>query len=303
MRKVTCHDCASADVPLNESVNVEERDYCGPCAKKNFPDEASVAGKKIVKTLDPTICTECATDFGDTVIPKLAHYPICDPCQKAIREKTFPKWVKAFLLGIAAIVVFSFCWNWPYYQAYSDLQTANELAADGNYTKGAQLMQSASKKAPEVEDLKTLAHFFQGVAYLQTDQAAKALPLLLECEGKLPDDFDLPSLVLGAQSTIAFEKQDYEAFLKANQSIFEKDSTVVDNWFGVASAYSCLYATKGTIADKNQALHYLAGADKIDSTSADCKFYHSLIAYRIENQKMITREAFKKQFPHGWTKP
>lgn len=303
MRKVTCYDCASADLPLNDSVNVEERDYCNACAEKNFPDDASVAGKKIVKTLDPTVCVECSTDFGDTVIPKLADYPICDTCQTAIREKTFPKWVKGFLIGIAAIVVFSFFWNWQYYQAYADLQTANELAGKGDYTHGAALMQSASTRVPEVEELKTLAYYYQGIGYLQTDEAAKALAVLQKCNGKVPDDYNLDALLINAEVGVTFDKKDYDGFLKATKAQFDIDSTTVDNWYSVASAYSCLYATKGNEADKTHALHYLAGGHKIDSISAESKFYNNMISYRLENQKMITREAFKKQFPDGWTKP
>lgn len=303
MKKITCHDCASPDIPQNESLKVDDLDYCIPCAEKNFPDDASVAGKKVEKHHDPTVCVECATDFGDTILPKLAHYPICEPCQATIRQKAFPTWVKAFLAGIAAIVIFSIFWNWKYYEAYADVQTANDYAAKGDYTKGALFMQSASSIVPEVEDLKTLTNFYQGVGYLQTDQGEKALITLQKCQGKLPDDYHLAALILNAQVGTTFDKKDYDGFLKANRAQFEMDSTLVDNWYGVASAYSCLYVTKGDEIHKTQAEHYLAGAHKIDSISVESKFYSNMIEYRLANHKMITRQEFKKQFPHGWTKP
>ena len=164
-------------------------------------------------------------------------------------------------------------------------------------------MHKASAAVPEVEALQTLAYFYEGVGLLQTDQSAKALPVLKKCEGKLPLDYGLASLILNAESGIAFDKKDYDSFVKANQDIFTIDSTLVTNWYGLASAYSCRYAVKGDDKDKTQAFHYLAGAHKKDSLTADNQFYYNMIEYRLVTHNMITRENFKKQYPHGWTKP
>ena len=303
MRKITCHSCASPEVVMNESLEVDDRHYCTPCFETAFPDKAALENKKIVKHFDPTVCSQCSTDFGESILPKLAQYPLCKECQTNIKNKTFPLWVKAFLAGIAAIVVFSFFWNWKYYQAYTDLNEANEYAANGNYAKGAQMMHGVSKTIPEVEDLKSLANYYEGVALLQADKNEKALIVLTKCVDKLPPDYKIDELVLRAHIGIDFNKHDYDGFLKGCQECLAKDSTLVENWYGVASAYSCLYATKGKEEDKAKANEYMARAKQIDSTTPDNKVFYNMIAYRLATHQVITRENFIKQFPHGWTKP
>jgi tetratricopeptide (TPR) repeat protein len=303
MRTHTCHNCAAEEVPQNESLFIEEQPHCKDCVDQHYPTQEALAGKKAVKVLDPTVCAECHTDYGSVTLPTLGQYPVCDSCQRVIKEKTFPLWVKGFLAGIALIVVFSFFWNWKYYSAYRTYNDGIEIAKQGDYGKAATKIKEASLQVPDATELATLANFYEGYGALINNQSEKALNCLTKCEGKLPEDFKLTLLLLQAKTGTAFDHHDYKGFLSGCQESLALDSTQVGNWMGMASAYSCLYVAEGQEDYKVKALEHIARAKQLDSTSAEAKEYYNMIDYRLTQHQIITRDDFKKQFPHGWTKP
>ena len=95
---------------------------------------------------DDTVCNTCKNDFGDEVLKMNSHYPICDSCIVLLREKIFPKWVKAFFAVLVLIILFSFFWNLKYYQAYKEYNQANEFYSHGDFTNASKLALSANSK-------------------------------------------------------------------------------------------------------------------------------------------------------------
>lgn len=303
MKTHTCHSCASEQVPQNDSLFVDDQPYCKNCVELHFPTQEHLEGKKALKVLDPTVCVQCQTDFDTTSLPTLGQYPICDPCQATIKEKTFPLWVKGFLGGIAVIVVFSFFWNWKYYSAYRTFNGGIAFAQRGDYKQAAAVIKQASQEVPEATDLQILTNYYEGLDALLNNKSEKALVAFNKCEGKVPADFNLTLLQLQAKTGTAFDHHDYKGFLSGCQESLSLDSTQVANWMGVASAYSCLYVAEGQDDYKVKAMQHLARAKQLDSTSPDVKEYYNMIDYRLTQHQLITRTDFKKQFPHGWTKP
>lgn len=109
MRYVTCSLCQADQIPQNSALRVDNALYCENCLKETFPDDASLKGKQVFREYDPTVCFNCAQDFGERPLEKLGSYPVCRDCDDAIKQKVFPTWVKAFFMGVLVLVVFFLC--------------------------------------------------------------------------------------------------------------------------------------------------------------------------------------------------
>lgn len=300
MREVTCEACNREDTPLNNSVKVDGAVYCNSCFNRKFPEKEDVKDKKVIIEYDPTVCTRCSKDFGRTVLPKVSDYPICDECQVLMKNNTFPKWVKIFFAVILAIVVFSFYWNWRFYQSYTNIKKSNELFAAQDYAKAADLMQKASEQVPEVEDLKTLSHFERGLSYMGSDKSTEALVEFEQCRGKLPEDYNLYLYILQAQIGSGFDNKDYNLFLSASKEFLKYDSISAMPWAVVSSAYACLYAQQGADSLKVLSEKYENKAKAIDNTSKEMLDYYNRIDHRITTRDIITGAEFVIRFPNGW---
>lgn len=163
-------------------------------------------------------------------------------------------------------------------------------------------MKSASEKVPEVEDIKTISSYFNGIDLLTKDKSSEALKEFNKCKEKIPPDYDIKTLIMQARIGSAFDNKDYIGFLEASKENLELDTTLAVSFTSVASAYACLYANKGNEEDKYNSIKYLNRAKQIDSTSKEMTVYYNMVEYRIFSRKIIKREEFIKQFPNGWTK-
>jgi len=302
MRHVGCDVCGNNAVPLNNSVTVDGKIYCGSCFESHFPDEKLLEGKLVDKDIDPTICSSCGKDFGDKELAKISTYPVCPDCEVEIKNRTFPTWVKAFFVAILVIVVFSSIWNWKYYRAYNDIKQSFQLFQQGDVTNASLRMKAASDAVPEVEDLSVLASYFKGVELLSADKSDEAMAEFEKCRGKLPEDYPLEKLIVQARIGSSFDKGDYDGFLAASKENLAFDTTLAVSLTSVASAYACLYARDGEDGSRQQAVAYLTRARQIDSTSEEMTQYYNMVEYRLDSRNVIRREEFIKRYPNGWTK-
>lgn len=302
MRKTTC-ECCTKDAPTNTVLKVDDKLYCEACLKATFGEEEDLRGRIGETELDPTVCAYCEKDFGDKVLPKLSQYPICNPCHDNLQKRILPVWVKAFFAGILVLVVFSFWWNWRFYEGYRSLNDANTYAAANNYKMAAQSIHQSSAAVPEVEDLKALDNYYNGLLLLEQDKSAEAYKAFANCKAQLPADFNIDFLLYTAKGSMCFDAKDYKGFMENAKKLYAIDSTHINSILSMASSYSCLYVTEGNEANKEKVHTYLQKAKAIDSSSADAKIYYNMIDYRMAEHKVVDRNQFVKQFPHGWTKP
>lgn len=303
MNFTTCDQCQNTAVPLRESVIVDDKIYCSGCFSQEFADQAYLEGKNIARQTDPTVCVKCESDFGNEVLPTVAGHPMCADCTRQLNSRIFPLWVKLFLSGIAAIVVFSFFWNWNYYQAYRDLNASQAEMELGHVDKAARLMLAAKEEADEVEELKFMSAYFTGINLLQQDKSDSALAAFETCRYYPPMNYAENPFVIQARIGSSFDHKDYEEFLKASQAQLALDSTSALGYATVSSALACQFAVRGTDSLKAAAAEFLGKAKAIDDTSAEMKDYYNLIEYRLASRQIISREQFLQQFPNGWTKP
>ena len=270
MIKRDCQNCDAKELPLNETLKIEGTIYCAHCFDTHFPDKDVLSNKSIERELDPTVCSSCNADFGNLALKQIAQHSICETCEAELNTKIFPTWVKAFFVGILAIVVVSFFWNWKFYQAYNNIKKANVSFQVGDYQNASALMQSASKQVPEVEDLKIISDYYIAVDLLAQDKSAEALVAFEACKNKTPPDYHVNQLIIQAKIGAAFDTKDYSGFLAAAKENLGLDTTAsAISLTCVASAYACLYADKGQEKDKLHTLEYLNKAKEKDNTSKE----------------------------------
>ncbi len=300
MRKTTCHNCGQRDFPLNSIIKVDGKIYCDTCFEAKFPDKKHLEKSLVEREIDPTICANCDKDFGTLVLDKMSAFPICENCHIAIKNKTFPTWVKGFLVGLLVIIIGSFIWNWKYFEAYNGLNQTFVHFENGDFNKASQTIIAASSLVPESEDMQILVSYFKGTELLINDKSEEALIELKKCNGILPDEYNVNVLILQAKTGSAFDTKNYEEFLEVSKQSLALDTTSAISYIGVASAYACLYAQNNTIETKENALEYLKKAKAIDSTSDEIKEYLNRIEYRIYSKNIITGKEFLEKYPNGW---
>jgi tetratricopeptide (TPR) repeat protein len=302
MRYRDCSRCDSSHLPQNETVTLNGEVYCSKCYQEVYSDKVLSQGMVAYTDLDPTVCATCGTDAGSMILSENFGRPICDDCAKKLKDKIMPLWVKAFFAAIIAIVVFSFFYNWRFYQSYSNIKKANAAFAKGDYEKAVVYAKDASDEVPELEELKGFKSFYNGVFLLTKDKSAEALEELTNSKRVLQDNIAVDNLINKAKMGIGFDSKNYEQFLSAAREYVELDTTNAQAYLSVASAYSCIYVDKGQDSAKNYAYEYVQKALSLDSTDKDIKEYANLVDYRISNKIIIKHDDFIKQFPNGWTK-
>jgi hypothetical protein len=302
MRNVKCDKCEILDIPTNESIKVNQKVYCLKCFESEFPEKHHLEGKNVENQFDPTICSFCSKDNQHTEFNTISNYPICMECEIDVKNRAFPTWVKAFLTLLGFIIIFSFFWNWKFYSAYKDIEASNNYAGNGDYAKASSLMKSVCETVPEVEDVKFLHAYYNGIDLLSKDKSSEALQEFYRCKGKFPEDYKVDALFIQAKIGDSFDRKKYGEFLIASKENLAIDSTLSSSWQSIASAYACLYAENGQDSSKLLANKCLIKSKLIDSISKDSKEYCNMIEYRIDSRKIIRREDFLKKFPNGWTK-
>jgi hypothetical protein len=291
-----CHK----SVAQNESIKVDGIVYCENCLTKTYPDKNSLRNKIVEKELDPTVCASCSADFGNKELAKVSRYPVCDHCTKIMATRTFPLWVKGFFGATMALVIFAFAWNWKFYQAYDAIKQAHAAFALSDFAKASELMNFASEKVPDVDDVTILAKYFRGIYSLSQDDGSKALAEFVEVKDRLPKDYNVDRLILESKVSLSFNNKNYEGFLDAAKGILAMDSIYARSWTSVASAYACIYAEQGTEEARHQSLKHLARAKAIDDSTQEMTQYYNMVEYRLFSKRIIKREEFLKEFPNGW---
>jgi len=298
MRYVKCSACGKEQIPQNDSLSIDGAVYCHNCIAEVKGEH--LKGRKVIKDFDPTVCASCNKDFDDRPLPKLGSYPVCTDCQKGIEKKIAPTWVKAFFAFILIIVLFSFGWNWRFFQAHNEIQSSMMAYENGDVSQAADLMEQARNHAPESGDLKPLAAYYRGIALLSEDKSEEALKKFADCKDFLPEDYGVEILLLQADMGAVFDSKDYIRFLAGAKELLELDTTNLMSVGAVASAYACLYATTQNDSIKNLSQLYLqrAAVGKDDSIVAE---FVNRIEHRLATREIIEREEFVKKYPNGWS--
>lgn len=300
MKTTQCDICLKTDIPVNNTLRVDEKLYCDACLKEAFPDSDDLSEHKIQYQHDPTICAACSKDFGDKILNLHGSFPICDECKERIDKQTFPLWVKGMLAFILVAVIAGWVLNWKYYTAYNNVSLFFEKLNQGNIEEAHSLMADTYKKVPEVHDFYVLERYTQGQLYLMQDKNDSALAAFNIGRDYLPPEYELEFLILQANMGIAYSDSNFIAFRDMAYDFYKKDTTQVQSISMVASGNACVYAYSGDSAALNAALYYIDKSWQMDSVSEENRSYIDRILYRIDSKMIIEREVFDKQFPNGY---
>ena len=174
MKNTICDDCKQT-FNISETFKVAESTLCRSCAEKLLQSRKDIPKKQIHKQTDPTVCVNCGKDNGDSELPKLAGLPACEQCITFFRNRPYPMWIKAAMIGLAAIVIFSFAWNWRFVKAYIDMRKSAAAMQSGDIETTARLFRSAATNVPEVRRLSAMASFYEAAILLKNNKPAEAL--------------------------------------------------------------------------------------------------------------------------------
>jgi hypothetical protein len=300
MHYITCSYCHKSDVQLNKSIKIDEKPYCSDCISAVFTED-ELKSKRIEKEFDPTVCFSCGKDFDDTILNRISDYPVCLACEQSIKNKAFPKWVKAFFIGVLTLVAFSFFSNYRFIEAYSNLKKSSRALEEKDYKTAADEFKSAHDNIPEINEIGALASFYNGINLLNDDKSTEALAEFIACKDFVPRDLQIENYITQAEMGSGFDTKNYHLFLNAAKKNLQIDTTIAMSWAGVASAYACLYGSSKTDSIKVFYDYYLGKSLSLNDTTKEFSNYINRLRYRFATGDILTKEEFDKKFPYGTT--
>lgn len=304
MRQAECEKCGGR-FRTDETFKVRQSIVCRTCAESILAEE-KIPADQVQRQIDPTVCGGCGMDNGDTELAKLGRLPVCPNCEVLFKNRPFPAWVKAALIGMVVLVISALVWNSRFIRAYYELRRSGSAMTAGDLERGAAYFISASRRVPENEELRTYAMYYEGLLQLGRGKYAEALDLLQAYQKKVPPDSDLDLLIMNARVAVAFDAGDYDEFLRLSLEIDqrrENDPTAAGQ---VASAYACKYAQTQQEQYKVMSLEALDRARTLAGTmpeyEASFAEYEQRILHRLHTREIINQSEFQKRYPNGWTK-
>ncbi|MFC1634086.1 hypothetical protein ACFL5Z_04540 [Planctomycetota bacterium] len=304
MKQVTCEKCEEG-FQINDTLKVRGDVVCGPCAESIVTKE-KIPANQLQQQIDPTICVGCGLDNGDADFVRLGQLPVCSACEALFKNRPFPNWIKAALVGMVILVIFTLVWNSRFISAYYELKRFESAMNAGDFQQGAAYFISASQRVPENAELQAYGALYEGMLLLGQDKSAEALKLLESCRGRVDEESGLNVLVMNAQVGVAFDRGDYAEFLRLAQQMsetYQDDPTYAGQ---LASAYACMYVETQDEQYKAKSLMALERARTLASANPEAEQYHAeyakRILHRLHTRQIIKRDEFYKRYPNGWTK-
>lgn len=304
MKQVTCEKCEEG-FQINDTLKVCGDVVCGPCAESIVTKE-KIPADQVQQQIDPTICVGCGLDNGDADFARLGQLPVCSACEALFKNRPFPNWIKAALVGMVILVISTLVWNSRFISAYYELKCFKSAMNSGDFQRGAAYFISASRRVPENAELQVYGALYEGMLLLSQDKSAEALKLLESCRGRVDEESGLDVLIMNAQVGLAFDRGDYDEFLRLAQQLSEmhKDDPMYAGQ--LASAYACKYAETQDEQYKAKSLMALERARTLASANPANEQYHAeyeqRILHRLYTRQIIDRDEFYKRYPNGWTK-
>jgi tetratricopeptide (TPR) repeat protein len=131
----------------------------------------------------------------------------------------------------------------------------------------------------------------------QDEQAAK---LMHEASSEYPQSVDLAVSAMHLDAGVAFDRKDYDAFLRISTAELEKEPNNPAIVAGVSSAMACKYAVTGDPAFRKQSEDTLAKAQVLAQRSAEEKSsfdsYSQRIRYRLATREIIDTKEYNRRF-------
>lgn len=304
MRSASCAACEKT-VPIGEAFSVATRTLCGECADQFFKERGQIKVQRgeVSRLVDPTVCAQCAKDFGDQQLPQIANMPVCEKCDDFIRNRPFPTWLKVSFAAFLLVAVAAFVYNMRFFLAYVDLVRGNHALEAQQVDRGVTLLAAAAERVPEVPELAIIPNLFKAGQLIKDEKDTKALALLEQT--RVPPKSGLGAMrrdvELQARLRLALQERHFDQFLELAQQLVALHPDESNALGAAASAYACKYAVTGDAQYRAQALDYWDRAKKEagDQQEAMDEF-ESRLQHRLETREIPSRKRFMERYPNGW---
>jgi hypothetical protein len=151
------------------------------------------------------------------------------------------------------------------------------------------------KRALDANDKAT-----QAAKLAESEQNEQAARLMHEASNEYPQEVELAMAAMTLDGAAAFDRKDYDAFLKISISESEKQPNDPILVAGVASALACKYAVTGDPAFRKQSEDILAKAQLLPLRSSAEKSgleaYTKRIRYRLATREIIDTREYERRF-------
>ncbi len=305
MIHVQCEICNRDDVPQNESLRIDGAIWCSTCIEKNFQPIEKLKKHKVEQRIDPTICGLCGKDNGHEEFAIMSRLPACPACTEYANNRPYPLGVKMMFIGTFVLVLFSFIYNYRFYEGYQELNSFAESWSEGDMDGSLAHINEVHRHVPESKDVESLWRIHNAVHLLQVDSAIAAARMLQEFDGNYDPSLGVDDLLLTVNRSAAFDRREYRAFLKYSEIAFDRDPDSPHTHAQMASAYACMYASTGEqhYCDSSrvhieQGLSLSAAAGDPEN---DISEFVNRIEHRLHTRRIIAPSVFMKEYPYGWS--
>jgi len=120
--------------------------------------------------LDPTICSQCKTDWGNTELRRVANLPFCENCRQKLYCYPFPKWLQASLFVSMLLLLFALVHGFGYFRLGRDLYRGERQMSAHAYPEAIHSLAPVADAAPECDKCVLLL----SKAYLLTGHPEQA---------------------------------------------------------------------------------------------------------------------------------
>jgi len=298
LRKELCSKCGKYS-PMNNIFTFRGSLMCETCLEQIIMQDDTVERGDIERHLDPTLCINCGRDNGNIPHQELSGIPTCDTCITYFRNRPFPVWLKVSLAMLLLVVILHLAQNRRFWRAYQELKQAGQTE---ELSLASALYASAARRVPESAGLQSYSAFLVGLNLLQEDKPEEALPYLEQSRDAVPPEHEIERVILVAKSSVAFEREDYDEFLRLTLQLRREYRDEAIEWARAASAYACKYAETGDLAYRSKALAYLDSARVRSMEDLAFDEYEMRIVHRLHSREILTGDEFYEKYPDGWTR-
>lgn len=145
MRQGTCTQCATTG-PLQGFFNHSAKVYCRPCTEKLL--QSALSGPGPAAAIDPTICSRCHADNGNSEFSRVGELPFCQPCQDYLYRNPYPQWLKIGLAALVVLLAGALVHGRKYFQAGRELYIGEKLVDQGKYGEAIPHLKKTVQVAP-----------------------------------------------------------------------------------------------------------------------------------------------------------
>jgi DNA-directed RNA polymerase subunit RPC12/RpoP/tetratricopeptide (TPR) repeat protein len=170
MRHLNCSSCGT-ELPAAQMFQVDGAVVCQTCGDRLLAEAKPKKHRpRVARIIDPTVCSRCKTDYGDTDLPLIGGTPVCNNCAPALYAYPFPGWLKACFAALLLLLAFALWHGAAYFAAGRHLVQARNAMERQDYASATSHFAAILPVKPTDQEIL----LFGAKAYLMTGDVGGA---------------------------------------------------------------------------------------------------------------------------------